>query len=115
VIKAGIEPVWNLPRIAVRLGLTEEKLRDTLKRYTQIPELGDSSKKVFLPQIGGCTLYFFGDPRKLADPKTEVAVRCHDECNGSDVFCTDICTCRPYLLFAIQVRVLVFFLHSRQL
>jgi len=29
-------------------------------------------------------------------------VRVHDECNGSDVFGTDICTCRPYLVFALQ-------------
>jgi GTP cyclohydrolase II len=25
----------------------------------------------------------------------------HDECNGSDVFGSDICTCRPYLLHGI--------------
>jgi GTP cyclohydrolase II len=26
----------------------------------------------------------------------------HDECNGSDVFGSDICTCRPYLTHAIE-------------
>jgi len=26
----------------------------------------------------------------------------HDECNGSDVFGSDICTCRPYLIHAIE-------------
>jgi GTP cyclohydrolase II len=26
----------------------------------------------------------------------------HDECNGSDVFGSDICTCRPYLAHAIE-------------
>jgi GTP cyclohydrolase II len=26
----------------------------------------------------------------------------HDECNGSDVFGSDICTCRPYLLHGIE-------------
>ena len=25
----------------------------------------------------------------------------HDECNGSDVFGSDICTCRPYLVHGI--------------
>ena len=25
----------------------------------------------------------------------------HDECNGSDVFGSDICTCRPYLIHGI--------------
>ena len=58
--------------------------------------------KAFLPAIPGITVYIFGDLRKLADPTTEVALRCHDECNGSDVFCTDICTCRPYLIYAID-------------
>ena len=29
-------------------------------------------------------------------------VRVHDECNGSDVFGSDICTCRPYLTHAIE-------------
>eukprot|EP00299_Pterocystis_sp_00344_P017498 c8762_g1_i1.p1 GENE.c8762_g1_i1~~c8762_g1_i1.p1 ORF type:complete len:773 (-),score=179.04 c8762_g1_i1:48-2366(-) len=105
VIKAGIEPTWNIPAIARRLDIPETRLRQTLQRYTQIPAMADENIKVFLPQIGGATVYFFGDPRKLADPTTEVAVRCHDECNGSDVFCTDICTCRPYLLFAIQGAV----------
>ena len=34
-----------------------------------------------------------------------MACRPHDECNGSDVFGTDICTCRPYLAYAIQDAV----------
>eukprot|EP00298_Acanthocystis_sp_HF-20_P005026 c15311_g1_i1.p1 GENE.c15311_g1_i1~~c15311_g1_i1.p1 ORF type:complete len:804 (-),score=346.94 c15311_g1_i1:76-2421(-) len=105
LIKVAIEPAWNLPAIAERLKIPEPKLREKLAKYTQIKEMTDTSRKVFLPPIGGATVYFFGDPRKLADPKTQVAVRCHDECNGSDVFCTDICTCRPYLLFAIQGAV----------
>ena len=29
----------------------------------------------------------------------------HDECNGSDVFGSDICTCRPYLIFGIEEAV----------
>ena len=29
----------------------------------------------------------------------------HDECNGSDVFGSDICTCRPYLVHGIEVCV----------
>jgi GTP cyclohydrolase II len=32
-------------------------------------------------------------------------VRVHDECNGSDVFGSDICTCRPYLVHGIEVCV----------
>jgi GTP cyclohydrolase II len=30
----------------------------------------------------------------------------HDECNGSDVFGSDICTCRPYLTHAIEEAIL---------
>ena len=32
----------------------------------------------------------------------ELTARVHDECNGSDVFGSDICTCRPYLTHAIE-------------
>jgi GTP cyclohydrolase II len=32
-------------------------------------------------------------------------VRVHDECNGSDVFGSDICTCRPYLVHGIEVCI----------
>ena len=41
-------------------------------------------------------------PRDLADPDIELTARVHDECNGSDVFGSDICTCRPYLTHAIE-------------
>ena len=58
--------------------------------------------KVFLPPIGGMTLYFVGDLARLNDPTTRLACRVHDECNGSDVFGSDICTCRPYLVHAIE-------------
>jgi GTP cyclohydrolase II len=58
--------------------------------------------KVFLPPIGGITLYIFGDVAKLSSGEGEVACRVHDECNGSDVFGSDICTCRPYLLHGIE-------------
>ncbi|RYO93846.1 hypothetical protein DL766_009433 [Monosporascus sp. MC13-8B] len=48
--------------------------------------------KVFLPPIGGLTVYCFGDPAKMSDEKSRLALRIHDECNGSDVFGSDICT-----------------------
>jgi GTP cyclohydrolase II len=60
---------------------------------------------VFLPPIGGTTIYCFGDPDKLGDGKTPLACRVHDECNGSDVFGSDICTCRPYLAHGIEVCI----------
>lgn len=41
----------------------------------------------------------------MSDPKCRLALRVHDECNGSDVFGSDICTCRPYLIFGIEEAV----------
>ena len=58
--------------------------------------------KVFLPPIGGITVYIIGDVGAIADPDRPLAVRVHDECNGSDVFGSDICTCRPYLVHGIE-------------
>ena len=43
-----------------------------------------------------------GEVAALSDPKRRVACRVHDECNGSDVFGSDICTCRPYLVHGIE-------------
>lgn len=68
--------------------------------YPELVTRGDL--EVFLPPIGGQTLYIFGDPRALSDPSVELTARVHDECNGSDVFGSDICTCRPYLTHAIE-------------
>jgi GTP cyclohydrolase II len=41
----------------------------------------------------------------MSDPSAKLALRVHDECNGSDVFGSDICTCRPYLTFGIEEAV----------
>jgi GTP cyclohydrolase II len=104
VTKAAIDPVWYLPGIAERFGISEDKLRRTLFEQTggMYPELVTRPDlSVFLPPIGGITLYIFGDPHAVADPKRTLACRVHDECNGSDVFGSDICTCRPYLIHGI--------------
>ncbi|MGX9791805.1 GTP cyclohydrolase II [Mycobacterium sp. MMS18-G62] len=105
VTKAAIEPVWHLPGVAQRFGCSEADLRRVLFEETggMYPELVTRSDlEVFLPPIGGQTIYIFGNPRDLADPKVELTARVHDECNGSDVFGSDICTCRPYLAHAIE-------------
>jgi len=105
VTKAALEPVWWLPGVALRFNVAEGELRRALFEETggMYPELvtrGDL--EVFLPPIGGQTVYVFGDPRRLADPSVTLTARVHDECNGSDVFGSDICTCRPYLTHAIE-------------
>jgi GTP cyclohydrolase II len=105
VTKAAIEPVWWLPGVAQRFGCSEADLRRVLFEETggMYPELVTRSDiEVFLPPIGGQTVYIFGNPRDLADPGVELTARVHDECNGSDVFGSDICTCRPYLTHAIE-------------
>jgi GTP cyclohydrolase II len=105
VTKAAIEPVWWLPGIARRFNVGEADLRRALFEETggMYPELvtrGDL--EVLLPPVGGQTVYIFGNPRDLADPAVTLTARVHDECNGSDVFGSDICTCRPYLTHAIE-------------
>jgi GTP cyclohydrolase II len=105
VTKAAVEPVWWLPGIAARFGIDETKLRRALFEDTggMYPELiTRPDMKVFLPPIGGLTIYVFGPIEYLADPTKKLTVRVHDECNGSDVFGSDICTCRPYLIYGIQ-------------
>jgi GTP cyclohydrolase II len=106
VLKAAIEPVWYLPGVAKRCGIDEGILRRTLFEQTggMYPELITRSDfSVFLPPIGGYSLYIFGDLSAIHDPSKPIAVRIHDECNGSDVFGSDICTCRPYLTHGIEV------------
>jgi GTP cyclohydrolase II len=105
VTKVALEPVWHLPGVARRFGCSEADLRRTLFEETgrMFPELvtrGDLD--VFLPPIGGQTAYVFGSVDHLADASVPLTARVHDECNGSDVFGSDICTCRPYLTHAIE-------------
>ncbi|MDH3712697.1 MAG: GTP cyclohydrolase II [Gammaproteobacteria bacterium] len=105
VTKVAIEPVWYLPGVAKRFGTAEADLRRTLFEQTggMFSELVTRPDlKVFLPPIGGITMYIFGALAAIADPARKVACRVHDECNGSDVFGSDICTCRPYLIHGID-------------
>ncbi|HYJ52489.1 MAG TPA: GTP cyclohydrolase II, partial [Allosphingosinicella sp.] len=105
VTKAAVDPVWHLPGIAARFGVDEQQLRRTLFEQTggMYPELVTRPDlHVFLPPIGGITLYIMGDATKLGDRSVPLTCRVHDECNGSDVFGSDICTCRPYLTHGIE-------------
>jgi GTP cyclohydrolase II len=105
VVKVAIEPVWHLPGVAARFGCTEAVLRRTLFEHTagMFPELVTRSDlEVFMPPIGGATVYMIGDVTSIPDRSKPLAVRVHDECNGSDVFGSDICTCRPYLTHGIE-------------
>ncbi len=104
VTKIAIEPVWWLPGLAARLGLDEMALRKALVRESggQFPDLvAMPDLPVFLPPIGGTSVYLFGDPARL-NRCVPVTCRIHDECNGSDVFGSNLCTCRPYLAFGVE-------------
>ena len=105
VTKCAIEPVWYLPGIAKRFKLDESTLRRKLFEQTggMFPELiTRTDLSVFLPPIGGTTAIIIGDPKDIPDPSKKLTARVHDECNGSDVFGSDICTCRPYLTHGIE-------------
>ena len=97
--KIGIEPVWNIPMIARRIGVEESVFRTNLYSVYKDPKI--MTHDIFLPPVGGSTVYLIGE---LGEGKS-ITSRVHDECNGSDVFGTDICTCRPYLTFSIEEAV----------
>ena len=108
VTKIAIDPVWHLPGVAARFSVPENALRRTLFEQTggMFPDLVTRPDlPVFLPPIGGATVYVFGDVAALGDPRRSIACRVHDECNGSDVFGSDICTCRPYLAHGVEESV----------
>jgi GTP cyclohydrolase II len=108
VTKIAIEPVWYLPGVARRFGISDTDLRRGMFEQTggMFPELVTRPDlNVFLPPIGGMSVYLFGDPALLGRTETRIACRVHDECNGSDVFGSDICTCRPYLAHGVEVCV----------
>src|SRR5437879_5613690 len=108
VTKAAIDPVWHLPGIAARFGVAEPDLRRTLFEETggMFPELVTRPDlEVFLPPIGGTTVYLFGDVGLIGKPETRMPCRVHHDCHGSDVFGSDICTCRPYLVHGVEVCI----------
>jgi GTP cyclohydrolase II len=107
VTKAAIDPVWHLPGLAARFGIAEStcaapcsRKPAACSRLVTRPDL-----EVFLPPIGGTTVYLFGDIGLIGKAETRMACRVHDECNGSDVFGSDICTCRPYLVHGVEVCI----------
>ncbi|MDC0649501.1 GTP cyclohydrolase II [Alphaproteobacteria bacterium] len=108
VTKIAIDPVWHIPGLADRFKMDEHTFRRAIFEQTggMYPELVTRSDlEVFLPPIGGITAYIFGNPDTLSNPEVRLACRVHDECNGSDVFGSDICTCRPYLTHGIEIGV----------
>ncbi|KAI0771360.1 GTP cyclohydrolase N terminal-domain-containing protein [Irpex lacteus] len=75
--KAAVEPVWWLPGIAERFGISEGFFAARSSRTPEECTLSSSPAPIsrYSSPIGNLTAYI---------------------CNGSDVFGSDICTCKPY-------------------
>ncbi|KAH0826250.1 GTP cyclohydrolase N terminal-domain-containing protein [Lanmaoa asiatica] len=79
--KAAVDPVWYLPGVAERFGISETLLRRALFEDTggMYPELITRPDiKVFLPPIGNLTVYIFGPPEYMADESKELTLRVTD-------------------------------------
>jgi GTP cyclohydrolase II len=104
VIKAAIDPVWYLPgrrRASASprayCGVPcSNRPEACIRSWSRAATSMCSYRRSAAPR---CTfLAIRGDPRSGAPPDLPV----HDECNGSDVFGSDICTCRPYLTHGVE-------------
>jgi hypothetical protein len=74
VTKIAIDPVWYLPGLAKRLNVGESDLRRALFQQTggMYPELVTRPDlQVFLPPIGGITVYLLGDVAAITEPQPQ--------------------------------------------
>ena len=101
-LKIAIEQTWSISRIAKRLNIEENHLRKVFADYLNDSKFLDKNLDVYMPSLGGISLFIFGDIKKLEDKDTEITLRIHDACLNSDCFRGTICTCSPYLLYAIE-------------
>ena len=51
------------------------------------------------------TTRYYSDPARRDESQLTRPPFALTQCNGSDVFGSDICTCRPYLIFGIEEAV----------
>ena len=106
VTKAAIEPVWYLPGVAQRFGVAEGGAAPRAVRGDRrhVPRAGHAPRSRGVPAADrrADALHLRRRRASSADPTRRVACRVHDECNGSDVFGSDICTCRPYLTHGVE-------------
>ncbi len=101
-LKIAIEQVWSISKISKKMNIKEDHLRKTFASYLNDDRFLDNKKDLYLPSLGGISVFVFGDIKKLEDENTEVTLRVHDACLNSDCFRGTICTCSPYLLYAIE-------------
>ncbi|TSC59816.1 MAG: GTP cyclohydrolase II [Candidatus Peregrinibacteria bacterium Greene0416_62] len=96
------EPVWHMPTLEKRLHVPLGTIADVVGRQRRIMRdlVDHPDLEIMLPSIEGPMAFVFGDPKNLGKEVVPVTGRVHYKCKTSDVFDTDRCTCRPYLLQA---------------
>jgi GTP cyclohydrolase II len=105
VTKAAIEPVWYLPGVAKRFGCSEPTCAACCSRKPAACTPSWSPAATWRCSCRPSAARRSTSSASRATwptPAVELTARVHDECNGSDVFGSDICTCRPYLTHAIE-------------
>ena len=109
VTKIAIEPVWHLPGVAAPLRHRHDgsATRPVRADRRDVPRTGDAAGSGGVPAADRWQhrSTSWATRALLGRPETRIACRVHDECNGSDVFGSDICTCRPYLAHGVEVCV----------
>jgi GTP cyclohydrolase II len=105
VTKVAVEPVWWLPGVARALQGERGRPAPRAVRGNRrhVPRARHAQRPRGLPAAHRrADAVRVRRRRDLANPAVTLTARVHDECNGSDVFGSDICTCRPYLTHAIE-------------
>ena len=101
-LKIAVHYTWDLKKISEKLKMEESHLRNIFFMKKKNPDFINDKKKFYLPNIPGISIFIFGDVQKLKEDKTEITVRVHDQCLNSDCFRGTICTCAPYLFYAME-------------
>ena len=101
-LKIAVHYTWDFEKLSKRLEINETHLRNTFYAKMKNSDFLDTKKRFYLPNIPGLSIFIFGDIEKLKEDTTEVTVRVHDQCLNSDCFRGTICTCAPYLFWAMD-------------
>lgn len=104
-LKIAINYTWHLDKIAKKLNIPIEKLRNTFFEKTKNSDFLNKDLKIYNPTLPGISIFAFGDISKLKYSDTKVTLRIHDACLNSDCFRGTICTCAPYLMYGIEKAI----------
>ena len=62
---------WKLSSLSSRLDVDEWQLMRALCECSHDQGQLDPKVRTYIPAVGGCTVYVFGDARKICDPKVD--------------------------------------------